>query len=53
MSFQAPESPIMPNSPVYKNVSPITEEEPREEAYENVDVQKGAQNRYGWPLHIL
>ena len=37
MSFQSP--------PVYKNVNPITEEEPHEEAYENVDVQNGTQNR--------
>ena len=46
--FKAPESPVMPNSPVYKNVDPITEEEPQGEAYENIDVTKGAQNRYGW-----
>ena len=38
----------MPNSPVYKSVDPITEEEPQGEAYENIDVTKGAQNRYGW-----
>ena len=42
----------MPDSPVYKNVDSITEEEPQGEVYENVDVKKGAQNRYGWKLNI-